>query len=109
MTIRLFPGPPGISGDAPRLALREQGHYRAAAGHARRVIPGPVGELVHRELRAYAEFGHRFGDDALIQRLAAEVLAIRPDDPQAEAHTAVSGVLSLLDESWGGPPPRDGS
>lgn len=81
MTINLFPGPPGISGDAPRLAFREQGRYRAAAVHARRVIPGPLGELVHRELQAYAEFGHRFGDDALIQRLAAAVLAIRPDYP----------------------------
>ena len=96
MTIRLFPGPPGISGDAPGLALHEQGRYRAAAGHARRVIPGPVGELVHRELRAYADFGYRFGDDALIQRLATAVLAIRSDDPQPAAHTAVSRVLSLL-------------
>lgn len=101
MTIRLFPGPPAISGDAARLALHEQGRYRAAAVHARRVIPGPVGELVHRELRAYAEFGYRFGPDALIQRLATAVLAIRSDDPQA-AHTAVSGVLSLLGASRSG-------
>lgn len=60
MTITLFPGHPEISGDAPKLAFHEQGRYRAAAGHARRVLPGPVGELVYRELSAYAEFGYRF-------------------------------------------------
>lgn len=86
MTIMLFPGHPEISGDAPKLAFHEQGRYRAAAGHARRVLPGPVGELVYRELSAYAEFGHRFAGDALIPRLAAAVLAIRSDDPQV-AHT----------------------
>lgn len=82
MTITLGPGPPTISGAAPTLAFHEKGSYRAAARHARRVFPGPVGELVHRELCAYAEFGYRFDTDGLIPRLAAAVLAIRSDDPQ---------------------------
>lgn len=82
MTITLRPGPPTMSGDAATLAFHEKGCCRAAAGHARRVFPGPVGELIHRELCAYAEFGYRFDSDGLIPRLAAAVLAIRSDDPQ---------------------------
>jgi hypothetical protein len=41
----------------------------------RRIYPGSLGELVHRELIAYAEFGYRFDGQALIPRLATEVLA----------------------------------
>lgn len=48
-------------------------------GSGRRLYPGPVGELVYRELTAYAEFGYRFDCDGLIPRLAAAVLAIRSD------------------------------
>lgn len=69
----------GMSGSAPRLELHEQSRMIAAAGHARRVHPGPLGELAARELTAYAEFGHRFGADELIPQLAAQVLAIRSD------------------------------
>lgn len=67
--------PPRIPGDAPILLLHERSRLRAAAAHARRALPGPLGELVHRELTAYAEFGHRMTADALIPRLAADVLA----------------------------------
>ena len=58
--------------------LRESSRYRAAARLARRTHPGPLGELVHRELLAYAEFGHRFGD-GLMGRVADELLG-PPDD-----------------------------
>lgn len=68
--------PPPIGGEAVRLHLHEAGRIRAAALHARRTLPGPVGELVHRELTAYAEFGYRFAGDALIPRLATEILAV---------------------------------
>lgn len=77
MAIDLFPGHRTIRGDAPGLQRHEAARYRAAAGHARRVYPGPLGELVSRELSAYAEFGYRFDDDGLIPRLAAAVLALR--------------------------------
>jgi len=39
-----------IRGDAAELPLHERSRYRAAAGHARRVYPGPIGELAYREL-----------------------------------------------------------
>lgn len=74
MTITVFPGPPRVTGDAPSLPFHDASRFRAAAHHARRIYPGPLGELVAREFVAYAEFGHRFGD-GLIPRLAAAVLA----------------------------------
>ncbi|MEJ2860165.1 hypothetical protein [Actinomycetospora flava] len=73
--IEMPPQPPVIRGDAPVLLPHERSRLRAAAHHARRALPGPLGDLVHRELMAYAEFGHRMTDDALIPRLAADVLA----------------------------------
>ncbi len=54
---------------------------RAAALHARRLYPGGLGELAFRELTAYADFGYRFAADALIPRLAGEILAMAlPDE-----------------------------
>lgn len=78
MTIKLFPAPPPISGDAPSLEYPERARCLAAAHHARRTYPGPLGELVARELTSYADFGHRFGD-GLIPRLVAAVLSEQPD------------------------------
>lgn len=63
--------------DVPAMPLHEALGYRAAAEHARRVYPGPLGELVHREITAFVDFGHRLRSDALIPRLAATVLAQR--------------------------------
>jgi hypothetical protein len=75
MTIRLYPAPPPIEGTAERLELHERSRFRAAAQRARQLYPGSLGELVHRELTAYADFGYRFTREALIVRLAAEILA----------------------------------
>jgi hypothetical protein len=67
-------------GDATPLPYHERSRMRAAALHARRLYPGWVGELLHRELCAYADFGYRFSNDALIPRLATEILAkVVPD------------------------------
>jgi hypothetical protein len=74
MTIRLFTASsPKIEGNATGLEPRERARYRAAARKGRLIYPGPLGELVHRELNAYAEFGYRFSDDGLIPRLAAAI------------------------------------
>ncbi|WP_240157439.1 hypothetical protein [Pseudonocardia broussonetiae] len=74
--IRLFPpSEPPITGDPRgRLPLHEASRLRAAAHHARRAYPGPIGELLARELTAHAEFGYRFAADHLLTRLVAEVL-----------------------------------
>jgi hypothetical protein len=79
MTIKLYPAPPPIPGDATAMPYDEQARVRAAALRARRIYPGPLGELVFRELRAYAEFGYRLGDDAVIRRLATALLTTPPD------------------------------
>lgn len=64
----------GVGTRPGRLAAHDVGRLRAAAHHATRLHPGPVGELLERELLAHAEFGHRFDDAALICRLAGEIL-----------------------------------
>jgi len=69
------PAAPRLRGDAPESSAHERSRVRAAALHARRVHPGPVGELLQRELDAYADFGYRFDTDRLVPRLAEEVLA----------------------------------
>lgn len=37
-------------------------------------FPGPVGELVRRELRAFVDFGYRFDGSGLVPRLVDELL-----------------------------------
>ena len=78
MTIRLFPAPPPVDGTAPPFEPGERARIRAAALRARALHPGALGELAHRELIAYAEFGYRFAGDPLVPRLAAEILAAAP-------------------------------
>jgi hypothetical protein len=80
MTVRLFPASAPARGDALPLHAHELSRVRAAAHHARRALPGPLGELVHRELTVYADFGYRFSSDALIPRLVAEILATRVEE-----------------------------
>ena len=63
-------------GGRPRLELHELSRIRAAAEHARRAVPGPLGELAARELAAYADFGYRGEGDALVPLLARQVLAL---------------------------------
>jgi hypothetical protein len=79
------------------LQVHERSRIRAAARHARRVYPGEVGELIHRELIAYAEFGIRFSVDALVPRLATLILTMTADDT-AEV-TAIAPRRATLPES----------
>ncbi|MEJ2887717.1 hypothetical protein [Actinomycetospora aeridis] len=65
-----------VVGNARRLAYRDQVLLRTAGLHARRACPGAVGELVHRELLAHAEFGRELAEDSLPTRLVAQVLAL---------------------------------
>jgi hypothetical protein len=71
-----LPTPASLPGNAEALPVHEKSQLRAAARHARLALPGPIGELVSREITAYAEFGYRFGTDALVPRLAVQVLAM---------------------------------
>jgi hypothetical protein len=67
--------PPTIEGNAARLKLCDKSRFRGAALRARQLYPGNLGELAHRELTAYVEFGYRFAAESLVPRLAAEILA----------------------------------
>jgi hypothetical protein len=54
---------------------------RAAAFQAKRQYPGPVGELICKELLDWEDFGFRFGNrGGLIGRLVAEVTRPAPTD-----------------------------
>ncbi len=72
---------PTSPGTAPRMDRHELSRLRAAAAHARRVLPGPLGELAARELAAHAELGYRGAADALLPQLARQVLAMAVTPP----------------------------
>lgn len=78
--------PSQASAAPPSLATHELNQLRAAARHAARAFPGPVGELLARELCAHADFGYRFDNSGLLRSVAREVLtmpAAAPQDPGA--------------------------
>ena len=52
----------------------EKMRLRAAAFRVTRLYPGPVGELLSRELLTWEEFGYRLGANQLIMRLVDDVL-----------------------------------
>lgn len=52
----------------------ERMRLRAAAFRAARLYPGPVGELISRELLSWEEFGYRLGSTQLTMRLVDHVL-----------------------------------
>ena len=53
---------------------QEKMRVRAAAFRATRLYPGPVGELVSRELLSWEDFGYRLGGDRLVMELVEHVL-----------------------------------
>lgn len=52
----------------------EKIRLRAAAFRATRLYPGPVGELLSRELLTWEDFGYRLGGEQLVMRLVDHVL-----------------------------------
>ena len=59
-----------------RLTPRERSRIRLAADRAKARYPGPVGELVSRELMAWEDIGWRIGNghNGLLNRLIDAVL-----------------------------------
>lgn len=70
-TVPVQQRPTGLDG-------QDQARMSAAAEHALTAYPGPVGELVHREVHAFLEFGHCIGGSGLAARLVDHLLAIDP-------------------------------
>lgn len=58
----------------PRQRL-DADRLRAAARRAADSYPGPVGALLSREILTWAEFGHRFDGNGLVDQVVREVLA----------------------------------
>lgn len=68
MVVTQEPGAP------PRLDHHERMRIRSAAFLAPRRYPGPVGELLQKELMDWEEFGYRFGRLGLVARLVDEIM-----------------------------------
>ena len=62
---------------------RSRTRLRAAAFPAPRV-PGPVGELIARELLSWDEFGHRVGGNRMIMTLIEHVLRTPAAGPSTQ-------------------------
>jgi hypothetical protein len=58
----------------PAMNHHERMRLRAAALRATHVYPGPVGELLSRELLSWEEFGYRLGSQTLITKIVDAVL-----------------------------------
>jgi hypothetical protein len=78
-TWRLPPAPyRGPAGRPPGAGAVDPARLDSAARRALVAYPGPVGELVSRELTAYLSFGHRFDGGSLIAGLVDQVLGTAP-------------------------------
>ena len=66
------PGP-GPATPPPPMSHDERSTLRTAAFRARKLYPGPLGELAARELMAVDEFGFRFLNGSLIDRLRVQI------------------------------------
>jgi hypothetical protein len=66
----------GTAGTGPARCPYDDPSRRLADAivEAARRFPGPVGELIRRELRAFADFGYRFDGSGLVPRLVDELL-----------------------------------
>lgn len=58
----------------PKLDHHEKMRIRAAAFRGQRLYPGPVGDLVARELLSWEEFGYRMDQHGITARLVDHLL-----------------------------------
>jgi hypothetical protein len=77
---------------AGRMPGPEKSRWRSAAVRARSVYPGPVGDLVARELLVVEEFGWALGGDSLLTQVLADVEA-QPVKPHIDAQSVARGHL----------------
>lgn len=73
------PPPPNSKASGP-MDHHEKMHIRAAAFHAKKVYPGPVGDLISRELLSWEDFGYRFGPASGVMVLVEHVLKLQAVD-----------------------------
>lgn len=69
------PAPPvPLAQQQPRMDHHEKMRLRAAAFRATRLYPGPVGELLSREILSFEEFGWRLVGHGPIMRVVDHIL-----------------------------------
>jgi hypothetical protein len=70
-----------------RMEMSDKSRFRAAAFRVTRLYPGPVGELLSREILTWEEFGYRLGGSGLMLKLVDYVL--KTPLPPHETSTSV--------------------
>jgi hypothetical protein len=79
----------------PRSDAIDRSRLDTAARWALVAFPGPIGELISREISAYLSFGFYFVDGGFIARLADHVLASElPTDPDGTSITSSTALRS---------------
>lgn len=89
--------PPGPGLVAP-MGHPEKMRIRAAAFRVTRLYPGPVGELLRRELLTWEEFGYRLGGERLIMRLVDHALSAPLTDGEALRRRVAEEVRASASE-----------
>lgn len=64
---------PGLTTPPERLDVHEKLQASTAAYHAAQLYPGPAGELLAAEIRAWSDFGYRGDSNSLVARLVREL------------------------------------
>lgn len=65
---------PAARRPAEPMTFHEKARIRAAARAAERRYPGPVGEVLARELLTWEDFGYRVGKHGLVARLVDDLM-----------------------------------
>lgn len=68
----------------------EKMRLRAAAFRVGRLYPGPVGELLSREILTWEEFGYRLGGSALMMSLVDHILKAPIPEMPPSPHLATN-------------------
>ena len=61
--------------DDSKMDCHVKARFRVAAHHARRAYPGPIGELLAREILSWEQWGHRLGGEGLMTQVVDQVLS----------------------------------
>jgi hypothetical protein len=93
MAVEPSPYPPASS-PVERMDHHERARARTAAFHATRIYPGPVGEVLSRELLTWEEMGWRLDRTKTIARLIEHLLKVERGEETAVTPGAGKGCAA---------------
>lgn len=64
---------PAPAATLERMDMLDRARLRAAAFRATRIYPGPVGDLVCKEIMCFEEFGYRLDSGRMTMKLVAHI------------------------------------